>query len=644
MIAQAIEAYKSALHLGQREFRACVAHGQNPYPALLSDELPDINAVRQEHAGIIEVPAEQFIGVGNASRQEAFSAGFMPLLGETSEFAGKWIALCNAHLENGIRDAVKAYDYMNRYFVEEGNKRVSVLKYLGASHIAADVTRLIPPKNGEKENNIYYEFLDFHRQTGIPDIYFSEEGRFARLLQTVGKNEGQVWTDDEKMALRAAYQRFFAVFNKYNAKRFQVSCSDAFLAYADICGYETLRTQTEDEIAANLMQMRDEVVVLGRTDAVKLSLNPMPASQAPLLNKLLPVHSAELRTAFLFEKTVETSPWTAVHDAGRRRMERNFKGKVGTVSYDRVMVGQNDEEILERAIAEGADVIFTTTPKMISASVKAAVQHPGVKILNCSLNMVHPSVRTYYARVYEAKFLIGAIAGAMCENDTIGYLADYPIFGVPANINAFAKGVQMVNPRARVQLEWTSIAGHDPYTAFRDNGVTLISGRDLRSLEWEVQSYGLYQQHVDGVEWIALPYWHWGKMYTEIVSSILCGTWKTEATRAEEQAINYWWGLSSGVLDVTCSGSLPTGTVRLMEVLRESILSGKLDALAPFPEPYLTEMERTTLKSPSPEDILRMDTLAENVVGSIPEMEILIEEAKPLVRLQGLRAQEAQRL
>ena len=40
--------------------------------------------------------------------------------------------------------------------------------------------------------------------------------------------------------------------------------------------------------------------------------------------------------------------------------------------------------------------------------------------------------------MYEAKYLMGAIAGAMTENGRIGYLADYPIYGMTANINAFA--------------------------------------------------------------------------------------------------------------------------------------------------------------------------------------------------------------
>ena len=33
---------------------------------------------------------------------------------------------------------------------------------------------------------------------------------------------------------------------------------------------------------------------------------------------------------------------------------------------------------------------------------------------------------------------MGAVAGAMAENDRIAYVEDYPIYGSIANINAFA--------------------------------------------------------------------------------------------------------------------------------------------------------------------------------------------------------------
>ena len=110
-----------------------------------------------------------------------------------------------------------------------------------------------------------------------------------------------------------------------------------------------------------------------------------------------------------------------------------------TVCYENGTL-DNIDALLEDAVKVGCDLIFTTTPPFAPASVKAAIANPKVRILNCSLNTSHRYIRTYYSRMYEAKFLMGAIAGAMAENDRLTYIADYPIYGNIANINAFALG------------------------------------------------------------------------------------------------------------------------------------------------------------------------------------------------------------
>ena len=151
----------------------------------------------------------------------------------------------------------------------------------------------------------------------------------------------------------------------------------------------------------------------------------------------------------------------------------------------------------------------------MQASVQAAIAHPEVKILNCSLNTSHRYIRTYYARMYEAKFLMGAIAGAMAENGQLAYIADYPIFGTIANINAFALGAKMVNPRAQIYLEWSTLKDVDLGIAM-DNvikkGVTVVSGRDMVIPEDASRYFGLYHIEKEGPRNLAMPLWHWGKI------------------------------------------------------------------------------------------------------------------------------------
>ena len=116
---------------------------------------------------------------------------------------------------------------------------------------------------------------------------------------------------------------------------------------------------------------------------------------------------------------------------------------------------------------------------MMDPSLKVAVEHPEVTILNCSLNAPHKNIRTYYARMYEAKFISGMIAGAMAENDRIAYVADYPIYGMIANINAFALGAACVNPRAKVYLDWSTRKDHDLDKFLTMNDIHYVSNQDM---------------------------------------------------------------------------------------------------------------------------------------------------------------------
>jgi len=49
----------------------------------------------------------------------------MPLLDYGSEFATKWSTLYDAQIEEGIHTPIKAYEFLNKYYVIEGNKRTS---------------------------------------------------------------------------------------------------------------------------------------------------------------------------------------------------------------------------------------------------------------------------------------------------------------------------------------------------------------------------------------------------------------------------------------------------------------------------------------------------------------------------------------
>ena len=122
---------------------------------------------------MVEIPADRIAGTKAKGRRSAFSRSFMPLLKDDTEFARKWMTLFGIQMTEGIRDPIKVYEFMNRFYVQEGNKRVSVLKYLGATSIWANVTRVVPVPTESKENRIYYEFMDFYDHTPVSYTHLS---------------------------------------------------------------------------------------------------------------------------------------------------------------------------------------------------------------------------------------------------------------------------------------------------------------------------------------------------------------------------------------------------------------------------------------------------------------------------------------
>ena len=632
------EHYVKAYKAGKKDYQARILRGELPTLKVLDDILPPKGKCPEVPLGLVQIPMDQIVGTKTAGRSSAFAGNFMPILRENTEFAYKWAVLSESHENEGIRDPIKAYEYMNQFYVEEGNKRVSVLKYFDAVSVPGIVTRILPPKTEDKENKIYYEFVDFYELSKVNYIWFTRLGSFAKLQRLVGKGPDEAWSEEDKLNFSSVYSRFLLEFEAAGGKKLSITPGDAFLAFLTIYGYEAAAAKTTSDLKALVGKSWEEFKLLEHEDEIDLKMAPTVKEKVPLISRLL-TGSTKLKIAYIYAKTPGTSAWTYAHELGRLHLEQTFPEEVSTLCYENI-----DPELAEKAIQDavhqGCNLIFTTTPAFVQASVKAAIANPNVRILNCSLNISHRYIRTYYARMHEAKFLMGAVAGAMAEDGRVAYIADYPIYGTIANINAFALGAQMINPRAKVYLEWSTLKDEDLGQIMErlwNQKIRVISGRDMVIPEDASRYFGLYRMGEDGTPHnLALPLWHWGKFYEQLIRLIMDGTWKADDSSAEKKAINYWWGMSSGVVDVVCSQHLPTGTKRLLELLKDTIGKGEFNPFSGVLYSQTDVVQDDPAASLSPEEIIRMDWLAENVIGSIPKNWQLQDQAKPVTLQQGV--------
>ena len=146
--------YDRAKKEGDRAYRRAVMSGQYPYLPALDSMVQNIDKLPVRELGIKEIPLDMIAGTKTVGRQNAFACNFMPLVDRASEFAMKWASLYDSASKEGIRDPIKVYEYMNKFYVEEGNKRVSVSKLIGYVSIPAHVIRILPPKTDEPSSKI----------------------------------------------------------------------------------------------------------------------------------------------------------------------------------------------------------------------------------------------------------------------------------------------------------------------------------------------------------------------------------------------------------------------------------------------------------------------------------------------------------
>ena len=632
-----LEDYKSALRAGQRAYRACVARGQSPYLAVLDDILVNVNIVAQEPLGLVEIPAESIVGTKTSGRHTAFAPNFMPLLEPDTEFAGKWSNLCDAHLEEGIHTPIIAYEFLNKFYVQEGNKRVSVLKYFDAVRIAGTVTRLVPERNDSLENRIYYEFLDFYKLSKVNDVHFSRLGGYAKLQTLVCKASGESWTDDDRLSFSSFYTMFRQQFLALGGGGLNLTAGDAMLVYLSVYRYADACESTPSQMKQNLEKLWDEVKVLTEPQAVALSLEPKQGPGEPLLAKLnIFTKPSELKVVFLHEHNAENSAWVRAHDKGIEALQQAFPDRVFITRKENIEPEVDAEQVLEDVAHDNADVVFTSSARMHTACLKVAAQHPKTRILNCSLNAPHPLVRTYYPRTYEVTYLLGILAGVLTKTDRVGYVAANPVYGIPAAVNAYAQGLKTVRPDAKVVLRWACLPDPAHPLDFSDRpDVEIFYARDNREPEGTHRDYGLCRRQPDGtLQPLGLPVWRWDTFYTEIIRSIFDGAWDNDAAGA--RAVNYWWGMSSGAEEIDYSKDLPAGTLQLLDLMEKMLSENDLRI---FPEDLYAQGH--VLHSPeavvySPKELMEMDWLDECVEGALPHYDELDVKTHTLMAINGL--------
>ncbi|MDR2613554.1 MAG: BMP family ABC transporter substrate-binding protein, partial [Deltaproteobacteria bacterium] len=305
----------------------------------------------------------------------------------------------------------------------------------------------------------------------------------------------------------------------------------------------------------------------------------------------VPLPLEELRIGILHIDDLEgrASGYTFSHEKGILEMKAEL-GLEDSQIIRTAGVTDGDYRTVENAvrelIADGANVVIATSFNHMDVCEALAKEFPGVVFANSSgYKFNHTNLTNYFGKVYQARYLSGLVAGLRTRTGRIGYVAALGRENseVTGGIDAFALGVEAVNPEARILVtvthRWLDPAG-EARAVHRlvDQGCDVIAQHtNTSSPQAEAAKFGIWgigyhsDMSVDApTSTVTSVVWNWGVYYKRLAKSIADGTFNTRP---------YVGGLEDGLVGLTpLNPSLaPEGALERVEEARREMERGAFD-------------------------------------------------------------------
>jgi basic membrane protein A len=242
----------------------------------------------------------------------------------------------------------------------------------------------------------------------------------------------------------------------------------------------------------------------------------------------------------------ESSGYAYAHQLGIEDMKRNLGLADNQLLYKTHVEDANPmdvESAIRDLIAQGANIIFATSWGYMDACEKLAQEFPSVVFAHASGYKYNDTNFTnYFGRAYQPKYLSGIVAGMQTKTGKIGFVTPWGTENseVTCHLNAFALGVERVNPQARVYIEVTN-SWFDPMGEAVATRALIAEGCDVISQDVdspvpqiEAEKAGVWgigyntDMQADAPSVVLTSVlWNWGAYYEALVQSVINGTFKT---------------------------------------------------------------------------------------------------------------------
>ncbi|MCL1889370.1 MAG: BMP family ABC transporter substrate-binding protein [Desulfovibrionaceae bacterium] len=293
---------------------------------------------------------------------------------------------------------------------------------------------------------------------------------------------------------------------------------------------------------------------------------------------------------YLTDVLGETSGYTYAHDRGLRETQKTI-GLRDNQILRKTGISDSDlpatEQAMRECISAGANIIIATAEGYAPVSKKLAGEFPNVVFAQLYADTRNGSnLANYFGRAYQARYLSGIIAGLRSAANKIGYVAAMGKENtqVTSGLNAFALGVERVNPKAEILVKVTHrwvhpeaesaaahaliAAGCDVIAQHCDTPAPQIAAQSQSSGERGIWGIGYNSDmRKDAKTVITSVVWHWNVYYTGLVAGVIDGGFRPAS---------YLGGLREGIVGLTPFNEslMPAGAAEALKEARKGIESG----------------------------------------------------------------------
>lgn len=287
------------------------------------------------------------------------------------------------------------------------------------------------------------------------------------------------------------------------------------------------------------------------------------------------------KVGFIYNGSVDDKGWGQSHFEGINQSADELNLEI--IYKENVSFDDTCTETMQEMIDSGCEIIICNSFDYGDYVIKVAKNNPDIKFYHATGVQTAQNVSTYFGRIYQMRYLCGVVAGMQTENNSIGYVAAFPIDEVNRGINAFTQGVQSVNPDAKEHViyseSWTD------YDANKDVANTLCETynvdiltmhcdtvapldvaeeRDIWSIGYNMDNSKEYPN-----SFLTAAVWNWEAFYTPEILKCLQGKY---------QPNQYWEGVETGIVGLApLTQNVKNDIHKVIEEKQDELYKGTFD-------------------------------------------------------------------